>query len=267
MQIDGVDIHIEGAGPETIVMVHGWPDTLRLWDGQVAALKERYRCVRFTLPGFDRAHERRPRSLPELVDFLRRVVEQVSPGQPVTLMLHDWGCVFGYQFYLRHPDLVKRIVGVDIGDSQSLRREATIGTLLAVLAYQWWLALAWKLGGERGDRMTRWMAAKLRCPAHPALIHSGMTYPYWVFWFHPAADFRGAVRPFDPQVPFLYIYATRKPFMFHAQSWLARMQARPGNRVEGFDTNHWVMQQDPARFNQVVGEWLAGGSPAQRGVR
>ena len=39
-------------------MVHGWPDTYRLWDGQVEALKDRYRCVRFTLPGFDAAQPR-----------------------------------------------------------------------------------------------------------------------------------------------------------------------------------------------------------------
>ena len=34
-------------------MIHGWPDTYRLWDAQVAFFKDRYRCVRFTLPGFD----------------------------------------------------------------------------------------------------------------------------------------------------------------------------------------------------------------------
>jgi pimeloyl-ACP methyl ester carboxylesterase len=48
-----VDVILEGSGPKTVVMLHGWPDTHRLWDGQVAALKERFRCVRFTLPGFD----------------------------------------------------------------------------------------------------------------------------------------------------------------------------------------------------------------------
>src|SRR6478735_2879020 len=42
------DLHIEGTGPETIVMIHGWPDTYRLWDKQVEHLKDRYRCIRFT---------------------------------------------------------------------------------------------------------------------------------------------------------------------------------------------------------------------------
>ena len=49
-----IDLHIEGAGEETVLMVHGWPDTYRLWDAQVEALKGRFRCIRFTLPGLDR---------------------------------------------------------------------------------------------------------------------------------------------------------------------------------------------------------------------
>jgi cis-3-alkyl-4-acyloxetan-2-one decarboxylase len=255
--VDGVGIHVEGTGPETIVMVHGWPDTHRLWDAQVAALKDRYRCVRFTLPGFDRAHERRARTLDQLSDFLRRVCEQAAPGQKVTLLLHDWGCPIGYQFYLRHPALVARIIGVDIGDPRSLRAVLTLRVALMILAYQLWLAIAWRLGGRMGDHMTRFMAARLRHPAGPEHVHSGMTYPYFMTWFGGADGWRRHMRPFFPEVPMLYVYARRKPFMFHAPHWVAKLAAVPGNAVVEFDTNHWVMQQDSARFNQVVGEWLA----------
>jgi len=50
--IDGVDVHVAGEGGQSIVMIHGWPDTYRLWDAQAAFFRDRYRCVRFTLPGF-----------------------------------------------------------------------------------------------------------------------------------------------------------------------------------------------------------------------
>ena len=52
LSVRGTDIHVEGEGAESIVMVHGWPDTYRLWDATVEVLKGRYRCIRFTLPGF-----------------------------------------------------------------------------------------------------------------------------------------------------------------------------------------------------------------------
>src|SRR5687767_1532187 len=118
-QIDGIDVFIEGAGEQTIVMIHGWPDTYRLWDAQVEAFKGRFRCVRFTLPGFDVSKPRQAYSRAQLVETFQHIVEQTCPGQKVILMLHDWGCVFGYQFAMRHPALVSRIVGVDIGDTTS----------------------------------------------------------------------------------------------------------------------------------------------------
>ena len=36
LQVQGIDLHISGEGPQTIVMIHGWPDTWRLWDATVA---------------------------------------------------------------------------------------------------------------------------------------------------------------------------------------------------------------------------------------
>ncbi len=114
-QVNGVDVFIEGEGAQTIVMIHGWPDTHRLWDSTVQALQGHYRCVRFTLPGFDAGQPRRSFSIPQLVATFRSIVEQTCPGQQVILMLHDWGCAFGYAFAAQHPALVSKIVGVDIG--------------------------------------------------------------------------------------------------------------------------------------------------------
>lgn len=255
MKIDGVEIHIEGTGP-TVMMIHGWPDTYRLWDGTVAALKDRFRCIRFTLPGYDAAHAQRARSLPELIEFFRTVATQAAPGEKVALLLHDWGCVFGYQFYNRHPELVSRIVGVDIGDSVSLKKVLTPRDGFLILGYQWWLALAWKIGGRIGTWMTRYMAKRAHCPADPASIDVRMSYPYHVLWMEPPERFRGLIREFKPAVPFLFIYGRKKPFQFQAPAWIEWVKSQPKNTVEPFDTNHWVMIQDPARFNAVVKGWL-----------
>ena len=86
-----VNVHIEGDGAETIVMVPGWPDTYRLWDRQVEALKDRYRCVRFTLPGFDKEKPRKAYTLDEHIAFMDAVIARISPGKQVIFLLHDWG--------------------------------------------------------------------------------------------------------------------------------------------------------------------------------
>src|SRR5687767_2024240 len=53
MTINGVSLYYEeqGAGPEAIVFAHGCLLNCRMFDGQVAALKERYRCIRFDFRG------------------------------------------------------------------------------------------------------------------------------------------------------------------------------------------------------------------------
>jgi pimeloyl-ACP methyl ester carboxylesterase len=257
MKVDGPEVLVEGEGAKAIVMIHGWPDTHRLWDAQVEALKARYRCVRFTLPGFEPAGPRRAYSLDELIGTLRRVVEQSCPGERVTLLLHDWGCFFGYQFAMRHPELVERIVGVDIGDAGSRQNRDELGVKgqLMVVAYQVWLALAWRIGGGIGDAMARWMARVGRCPTDQRTIGAHMGYGYAMRWFGVAGGMKG-VKTFKPEVPMLFLYGERKPFMFHSRAWTERLAARPGCRVVPFATGHWIMVAKPKEFNAAVLGWL-----------
>lgn len=260
LQVDGVDVFVDGDAPATIVMVHGWPDTWRLWDSTVAALAPRLRCVRFTLPGFDVAKPRRAVSLDATVDFIGRVVDAVSPDAPVVLLVHDWGCVFGYAYVMRHPQRVERLIGVDIGDAGS---RAHAAELLArhkagIFGYQAWLAAAWLIGGVHrglGDRMTRAMARWLRCPADPQLIGAQMNYPYFIQWTGRHGGYRGRVR-LDPPCPMLYLYGERKPFMFHSVAWADTLALRPGCRVVPMKTGHWVMCNDPDAFAREVADWL-----------
>lgn len=239
---------VEGTGPRTVVMIHGWPDTHRLWDGAVAALKDRYRCVRFTLPGFDRPGV-------YSLDELLAAVEGVVSGGRVTLLLHDWGCFLGYQFASRHPERVERVVGVDIGDAGSRAHMAEVGVRgkAMLLAYQLWLALAWRVNS---DAMARGMARLLRCPTDPHSVRAHMGYLYAVRWLGVAGGFKG-LRVFDPACPMLYVYGERKPIMFHSRPWAERLAARPGSKVVALPTGHWLMITARERFNDAVRTWLA----------
>ena len=255
--VDGIDVYIEGEGTETIVMMHGWPDTYRVWDAQVVELKQRYRCVRFTLPGFDIAKPRRSYSLDAMQRVLLHIVNSVSQKQKVILMLHDWGCVFGYEFYMRNKGLVSAIVGVDIGDAQSkaTERSRSIGQKLMVSGYQSTLGLAWAIGGPVGKLMTRTMAGVLGAPSPKEFISSNMNFPYYILTAGAAGSYSSLV-PFVPQVPMLYIYGIRKPFMFHSPQWTETLAAREGCKVVALETDHWPMLRQPERFNDIVTSWL-----------
>jgi pimeloyl-ACP methyl ester carboxylesterase len=258
LQVDGIDVFVEGGGSESIVMIHGWPDTYRLWDAQVAFFKDGYRCVRFTLPGFDIGEPRRAYSLADLLAIARHVIEQTSPGRKVILMLHDWGCAFGYQLAMRHPELVSKIIGVDIGDAGTREhvRSLSAKAKVMVIAYQLWLALAWQIGGGIGDRMTLWMARIARAPSDPRLIGARMNYPYYIRWMGAHGGYRDMVR-FAPPCPMLFVYGERKPFLFHTRAWADALAAKPRNRVSALQTGHWVMNERPDEFNRAVAAWLS----------
>lgn len=245
-------------------MIHGWPDTYRLWDAQVAALSDRYRCVRFTLPGFERAAAKRAYSLDEVVETLHQIVSQACPAGRVTLLLHDWGCLFGYQLAERYPQLVERVIGVDVGDAGSRRNvaELSLKARLMVVFYQLWLATAWWIGGALGDRMARGMARALRCPVAPQAIHSRMGYPYAVRWLRIAGGLRG-LKTFHPHTPMLFVYGERKRFMFHSRAWAEQVAAHPGSRVLGLPTGHWVMVGRPGEFNDALLSWLGETQPQE----
>jgi cis-3-alkyl-4-acyloxetan-2-one decarboxylase len=263
LQIDGIDIHVEGEGPETIVMIHGWPDTWRLWDAQVAVLAPRWRCVRFTAPGFDITRQKRRGgvSLDDMVAFFARVVDAVSPDRPVVLMLHDWGCVFGLQYALRHPGRVSRVVAVDVGDSGSrdVKETQTRKQRWLVMRYQLTLTLAWYIGGAVGDRMTRRMAAMQRAPGDAAVICASMNFPYAMRWLGALGGFRKAL-PARPAWPTLFIWGRRKTMMFHSPQWIAALEARGDCRIVGIDAGHWMMVTRAKEFNAALLEWL--GLPA-----
>ena len=261
--VNGTEVLLQGQGDEVMLMLHGWPDTRALWHGTAAELQDRYVCARLTLPGFESGPS--ATSLADMCQLLRQIVDRISPDRPVTLMLHDWGCAFGYEFAMRHPERVARVVAVDVGDHNSgvLLREWGIKEKLSVLGYQVWLALAWQLARyvspSLGTRMTRAMARWLRCPSDMAHITYKMNYPYAMQWFGTVGGLKKAA-PIQLSMPLLYVYGERKPFMFHSTQWLAQVAAKPGSAVQGLPCGHWVMVSRPDAFYACVRAWLNGPS-------
>jgi len=261
--VQGTEVLIEqgGEGPSegTLVFLHGWPDTPALWDETVAALAPRWRCVRFALPGYGAAAPERLPDLEGTLSLIEAVIEAVSPHEPVTLVLHDWGAVFGYQVAMRQPRRVARVVGVDVGDTigDALWRSWSPSAKAGVMGYQLFLAVAGWIGGGLGDRHGDLDHQALRAPGDPATIHAGVNWPYRRAW---TGGLKAAV-PVDLACPVLFVYGERKPFLFHAPGWAARIAARPGSEVHALDCGHWVMVQRAARFHALVGDWLAAGAP------
>lgn len=81
---------------ETVVLVHGWPDTSHLWHGVIPLLAARFHVVAYDTRGHG-ASTRTGRvadfRLAELAADFFAVADTVSPDRPVHVLAHDWGSV------------------------------------------------------------------------------------------------------------------------------------------------------------------------------
>ncbi|MFE7718757.1 SDR family oxidoreductase [Nocardia rhizosphaerihabitans] len=84
------------AAAETVVLVHGWPDTHHLWDKVIPRLAERFHVVAYDTRGHGestRTQRTADFRLEELSRDFYAVIDAVSPDRPVHVLAHDWGSV------------------------------------------------------------------------------------------------------------------------------------------------------------------------------
>lgn len=97
-------------GP-TIVLVHGWPDSHRLWDNVIPYLIDRFHIVRYDSRGHGAStdpQDYRAFRIAELATDFRAVADAMSPDVPVHVMAHDWGSVTVWEA-VTEPDAEQRI--------------------------------------------------------------------------------------------------------------------------------------------------------------
>jgi len=97
-------------GP-TVVLVHGFPDSHVLWDGVVPLLAERFRVLRYDNRGVGMSSTPKPVSaytMARFADDFAAVTGELSPGEPVHVLAHDWGSV-GIWEYLKRPGADDRV--------------------------------------------------------------------------------------------------------------------------------------------------------------
>lgn len=281
-------LHFTAEGPlsaPTVLFVHGFPDNGTLWDRQVKGLKDTYRCICVDLPGYgEGTPESPPPDFPETVQRLVATLEAagVAAEEAVHLVCHDWGAAYGYLFAEAHPAKVASLVCVDVG-ARIGSQPSPLGYALVPL-YQWALAGAWLLGGQTTgaaaetsgvrSKLARGLvtgvmgalgalndpAQKLSVGVRARRVEPRHCYPYAQFWKHLLRR-TGQVRMRTPRVPFLYIYGKaglKRFMMFQDSQWLKHLENSASARVVCLEqAGHWVMRDEPERFNEAVRTFFA----------
>jgi|SRR5829696_3641930 non-heme chloroperoxidase len=99
-----------GEGPDTVVLVHGWKGSHRLWDHVVAALEPRHRVVAFDLRGMGESDKPRAAyDFDEHAGDLEAVISELGL-RDVTLVGWSMGCTVSLRHMERGGRGVDRLV-------------------------------------------------------------------------------------------------------------------------------------------------------------
>jgi pimeloyl-ACP methyl ester carboxylesterase len=115
---DGVKIHYEvhGKGP-TILLSHGYSSTSRMWDGQVAALKDRYQVIVWDMRGHGESdYPKDPALYSEglTIGDMRALLDVVGADKAIVAGL-SLGGYMSLAFHASHPNRVRALMLFDTG--------------------------------------------------------------------------------------------------------------------------------------------------------
>ncbi len=261
------EVRVDGTG-ETVLLLHGFPDSGRLWRHQVPELVSAgYRCVAPDLRGFgesDRPDGVASYAMPEIIGDVLGILDSLDVER-ATIVGHDWGAAVGWALAAMVPARVRRLVALTVGhpsgffaDPLGQRRRSWymllfqhVGLAEELLRRDGW-RLFREIGRGEGD-----VDAYLADLARPGALTAALN---WYRANVPVEAF-GAVNPMPlPPVacPVLGIWAARDHFLGEAQMLASAEHCRGTWRYERIEeSGHWIPLEAPERLGRLLLDFLA----------
>jgi pimeloyl-ACP methyl ester carboxylesterase len=125
---DGVEVVVTDHGPEEgepVLLIHGFPDSSRLWRHQIPILNEAgYRTLAPDLRGYGRSFK--PTDVEDyeigLVAGDMIAVLDDTGIETAHVVGHDWGGALGWFLAIAHPQRVRSLVAVSVGHPSAFRQ-------------------------------------------------------------------------------------------------------------------------------------------------
>jgi pimeloyl-ACP methyl ester carboxylesterase len=122
----GVKIHYAtmGSGP-VVVMIHGFPDFWYSWRDQMEALSANYQVVAIDQRGYnlsDKPKGVENYDLSLLVGDVAAVIKHLGRDKAI-IVGHDWGGIVAWTLSMMRPDMVEKLIILNLPHPKGLRRE------------------------------------------------------------------------------------------------------------------------------------------------
>lgn len=123
---NGVKIHYvtAGSGP-LIVMIHGFPDFWYTWRNQMEALAGQYQVAAIDLRGYnlsDKPAGEENYDMRLLIADVAAVIKHLGRDKAI-IVGHDWGGAISWQFTFYMPQMVERLIILNLPHPNGLSRE------------------------------------------------------------------------------------------------------------------------------------------------
>lgn len=274
VEVNGLRFFVADEGKGTpVVLLHGFPDTARLWRSQIAALNAAgYRTIAPDLRG--RGRSDRPArvseyALPAIVSDVTGMMDALGIER-AHVVGHDWGAAVAWFVASMAPQRVDHLVVVSVGfpggtrpDLEALQKAwyrllvLFEGTAEELLRRDDWYLMRELLQGQ-GD-VEQYIADL----SEPGALTAGLN---WYRANLPVERLLGPAPQLPPvHAPTLGIFGTGDPYLTEAQMVRSKERVDGPWRYERFEgMGHWVPLEAPERLNALLLEFLPGG--ARRGT-
>ncbi len=258
--VKGVRVNLlrEGRG-QPVLFLHGNPDSSTLWQPVIAGLCSQFHCLAPDLPGF--GHSIAPRqfdySLINMAGFIEQLLDALHIDEPVALVGHDIGAMYGLAFAVRNRARVSRIVLTNTAFSEDFQwhrwahvwRTPVLGELSMVLASRALFTHELRRGSMNLSAAHMRKTWELITPA----MRSNILRAYRAL---RPANFRGwesRMHTVTAQVPTMVLWGREDPYI------PAQFAQRFGAEQTHYHdhSGHWLPAEQPAFFLQHTAAFLS----------
>ncbi|MGA2903722.1 MAG: alpha/beta hydrolase [Candidatus Korobacteraceae bacterium] len=116
VQVDGLSIFYRESGPKdapTILLLHGFPSSSRMFEPLFARLSDRYHMVAPDYPGFGHSDAPEPAVFAYTFDHIATVIDHFTQAVGLThysLYMQDYGGPVGFRLALAHPERLQSLI-------------------------------------------------------------------------------------------------------------------------------------------------------------
>jgi len=255
----------EGTG-EPVLMLHGFPDSARLWRHQIPALVGAgYRVIAPDQRGFgasDKPQEVAAYALPEVLGDALALLDHFGLER-VRVVSHDWGAAVGWALAAWHPERVERHAALSVGHLSSLWNAGLAQRRLA------WYMLLFMRQGLAEDILMRqdWQFFRDLWGHHPEMdtwlgdLARPGALTAALNWYRANVDVdtwteEGWVMP-RVTVPTMGIWSSGDIYLTETQMVASGQYVDAPWRYERIEgATHWLMLDQPERITALLLDFL-----------